>query len=108
MLEKVWLVVIKGKIYGPYSFNDLKSNMAITPETWAKKVEWKEWKKIKDISELDKLFEEQEEEENKDVKISSQHEGVMSEISLEPGHFLLWIFIVIIIFLYFMYKMYAD
>lgn len=113
MRKKIWLIVIKNKIYGPFSLLELKKNPVITPDTLAKKVDDRTWKPIKKIPELKQIFydeesEDQEDEEKKALKVGGKGEAILSDISIDPGHFFIWLLIVIIILTYASYRIFYD
>lgn len=55
--EKVWYLLINDIEEGPYSFGQLRSDNRITPETLARKFDWKAYRPIGKIPELKRLFE---------------------------------------------------
>ena len=59
-MDKIWYIFINEKQEGPYSFDDLKKDQRISPDTYAWCDGMADWQKIEDIPELDELFYEDE------------------------------------------------
>jgi len=55
-MDKIWYIFIYERQEGPYSFDDLKKDKRISPDTYAWCDGMADWKKIGDIPELDELF----------------------------------------------------
>ena len=105
-MSKIWFIFIEGNREGPWSFEDLKSDTRITPDTLVWKDGFANWKKISEVPELKALFKDvpgSKEDEDKDVEVvgvGKPSEGELTmDIRQEPPY-LLWILIALISLLY--------
>ena len=109
-MDKIWFLFIDGKQEGPYSFEELKKERRITPDTLVWREGFKNWKKIREVSELQALFEEDSKNGiDKETEISEKKTGqdeLILEMSHEPPYFL-WILIALIILLYMVVQLYT-
>lgn len=54
--NKIWYIEIQGQKEGPFSFDDLKRDSRITPDTRVRKKGSDSWRLIRDVPELAALF----------------------------------------------------
>lgn len=59
-MEKVWFILLKGKKEGPYSLQDLKQDLRISPDTLVWREGFEKWEPIGEVEELKEVFEEEE------------------------------------------------
>lgn len=99
---KIWYILIGRNQEGPYSYNDLKRDRRLTPDTLVWKEGFTEWKPIREIPELKNLFLDNE-EEDEDQKIQQKPIPPQDEIVLELNQqppFLYWILIALALAIY--------
>lgn len=113
-MYKEWFIIIEGKQEGPYTVPELKALPKVTPDTLVWKAGFAGWVPMRKVAELKEVFEDEKESEPiverfKPKKILSPNtERVDDTLSLsqDPFHFLLWIFIVILIISYVIFQIY--
>lgn len=105
-MSKIWFVLIGDKREGPYSFEDLKDDARITPDTFVWKEGFEDWKKISEVPELKDLFKDGPEpkeidgiEEAEAPVVNKPAEGELTMAMQEPPY-LLWILIALVSLLY--------
>lgn len=108
-MNKIWFVLIDGKREGPWSFEELKGDARISPDTFVWKEGFEDWKKIRDVPELKDLFNEdaagQETDSNEGdevdggLAVTKPAQGELTLAMQEPPY-LLWILIALIALLY--------
>lgn len=104
-MNKIWFILIGEKREGPYSFEDLKHDSRVTPDTLIWKEGFSEWKKIRDVPELKNLFKdnpeqtEPEENEQEGFKKRPVQDELVLDFGQEPP-FLLWVLIALIALMY--------
>ncbi len=108
-MDKIWFISIEGSREGPWSFEDLKNDTRITPDTLIWKDGFDGWKKIRDVPELKELFKDDSAEKEADgnaedadaaLKVSKPSEGELTmDIRQEPPYFL-WLVIALVSLLY--------
>lgn len=76
-MDKIWYLFIEGKEEGPYSFNDLKKDWRLTPDTLVWRKGFEDWIPIRDVRELKDLFKDEEPLENQadEIKFKKIKEG---------------------------------
>jgi len=96
--EKIWMLLIEGKEEGPFSFNDLRKDPRITPQTLARRLDSANWKKIGSIPELQQLFVEPEDlnEPTANLKIATGDDAELA-MPLNPQNPLLILLIILIL-----------
>lgn len=112
-MTKIWYILIDGKSEGPWTFDELKENSKITPDTLAWKEGFDNWTKIRDIPELKELFEEvskpPEVEESTD---SLEEKSLQDELVLEMGQqeppYMLWFLIAFVSLMYVILQLYTQ
>lgn len=113
-MDKIWFVLINNVQEGPFSFDDLKSDHRLTPDTLAWREGFTEWKKIREILELKELFQESssEEEGDKDELKPLKTEPLQDELVLDMGQaqppYILWLLLALITLLYVVLKLYTH
>lgn len=106
---KIWFILIDGKREGPFSYEDLKNDTRLTPDTLIWKTGFPDWKKIRDVPELKDLFKdepdqiEQKENEIFDKK-ATQDEQLVLDFGEEPPS--IWLLIAFLTLLYVLIRLY--
>jgi hypothetical protein len=110
-MDKIWFIFIDGQSEGPNSYEDLKNDSRLTPDTWVWKEGFDNWKKIREVKELENLFKEntKDDQENdlfpeNDKKNLLQDELVI-DMGFEPPYFL-WIILALIVIIYVLFQLY--
>jgi GYF domain 2 len=101
-MNKIWYIIFNGQVEGPYSIDDLKKDLRITPDTFVWKEGFDSWKRIKDVLELSPLFQDKDVETQEslaDKEAASLQEELVLEWGEPPNFF--WIFIALVIIAYF-------
>lgn len=103
--NKIWYIQINGEKLGPYSFQDLKRNWKITPDTLAWREGFVNWLPLRDILELKDLFKDEEDSvpldekfkvsESKNLKLGKND---VLTIQNEPPNLILWLIVFFILF----------
>lgn len=110
-MDKKWYIEIQGNREGPYSFEDLKRDPRLTPDTLVWKEGFKRWKPIREVSELKHLFKDepspQVQEENADLGKSRIDEELTLDLGREPPY-LFWILIALIVIGYLMSRIFLQ
>lgn len=112
-MDKTWFILINGQSEGPKSYEDLKNDSRLTPDTWIWKEGFDKWKKIRDVKELENLFKDDSKDgENSDVPPEQddkenqiQDDELAIDMGLEPPYFL-WILLALIVLTYVLLRMY--
>lgn len=110
-MEKIWFLLIDGKEEGPYSLQDLRRHIRLTPDTPVRKKGTSRWILLRFIPELQSLFEDEAEKkpsvEPKNGKKNERLEngGVVLALRNDPPSFYLWLLIAVIIILYVLYQL---
>lgn len=111
-MYKEWFIFIENKKEGPFSFQDLKKDLRITPDTWVWKKGFTNWKKIREVEELKELFEEEkpaEEEEEEVEKKKKRLPFSKGEIALDmQGDPSFWFWILILILLTYIFMLFLH
>lgn len=106
---KEWYLLINEKREGPFSFQELKDNPQVTPDTLAWKKGMHGWVAIRHIPELKELFQDKPEskplhdDENKPISPDLLQEEALT-LQRDPSQFFLWLLIIILIILYLTYQ----
>lgn len=115
MTKKKWYTKIASKEQGPFSFEELKKQDWLTPDTLVREENSKQWVPLSQAPGLESFFEDdlkiEDEEEENSFKSSEQyalHED--SEIALNlltpnPYFFLLWLLFVALVLTYIFYQL---
>lgn len=106
-MEKIWFIKIGDEEQGPFDIEDLKANLAITPDTLVRRKNWPNWVPIKDVAQLKEVFKdepedldkENEEDEELDVLEKRKISDVLT-MSLEPKHIFLWVILLLLLIVY--------
>lgn len=113
-MDKIWFIEIKGKREGPYSFQQLKRDWRITPDTLAWKEGLPKWVKVRHIPELKKLFEDETPQETKhpqenpkEVKPSGEEELAI-DLRRNPPPIVFWLLVAAILISYIIYIILQD
>jgi len=109
-MDKIWYIYIKGQTEGPFSFDDLKQDIRLSPDTFVWRQGFEGWKRIRDVIELAELFEEKEEppidEESQETGFSSSmNDELVADFGDEPPY-LFWLFVVLAVMLYVLFYLY--
>lgn len=108
-MDKCWFIWINSNQEGPYSYEDLKQNQALTPDTLVWKEGFTTWLPIRKVPELKNLFKDQEESENQEFEESKAplpHEEIaLTYHDIEPP-FILWLLIALLILLFVIFKLF--
>lgn len=114
-MTKEWFILIDGRQEGPYSFEELKRNPFITPDTLAWKKGYAKWQPIRAIEELKELFKDESEavpteERLKPKKPFSKLETEQDILALQrdPFQFFFWILILLLVLIYVVYQFYGT
>lgn len=109
-MNKIWFILIDRKREGPLSYDDLKFDNRLTPDTLIWKEGFDDWKMIRDVPELKELFndsaEQSEQKESQPEvfdKKTAQDELVMD--FKEPPYFL-WFLVALISIIYVFLRLY--
>lgn len=105
-MNKCWFIWLNSRQDGPFSYEELEANPALTPDTLVWKEGMSTWTPIKKVPELKNLFKDkgQPPKENLNpLKTPVQDEIVLSLDNAEPP-FLLWILIAVIILMYVIFR----
>lgn len=105
-MDKIWFILIEGKKYGPFSIEELKADVRITPDTLVWRDGFPNWVPIRAVKELKEVFEDEEEsyalgekpEKAKKAPVPGD-ELVLPYEGLPPS-LLYWLLIICLIFLY--------
>jgi hypothetical protein len=108
MDEKIWYIKIDDKEEGPYSFEDLKRDKRITPNTLARKKHHPFWRLIRKIPELRKLFFDDEsiDPEENVSSTAPWREELTLEMQRDPSYFFWWLLLIFILVAYLIYITY--
>lgn len=112
MMDRIWYIDIAGKQEGPYSFEDLRGDHRITPDTFVWREGWTEWRRMREVSELKDLFkdenppEEQIETVTESNKKSLPGEGELVIDYRQDPPYLFWFLTAIIILVYMIIQLY--
>lgn len=102
-MNKCWFIWQASKHEGPFSYEDLKNNRSLTPDTLVWKEGMSGWKPIRNVPELKNLFkdEENDDEENEENLLGTvpQDEIALPLNDAEPP-LLLWLLIAILVIIY--------
>lgn len=75
-MEKLWYIKIRGKQQGPYSVNQLKNHLEVTPDTLTWYPPFSDWVPMRIIPELKAVFEDedssQDEQEDNELEVSKK------------------------------------
>lgn len=97
---KVWFVRINDHVEGPFSYEDLKKDRRLTPDTLVWKEGFAKWLPIRAVPELQDLFaEEKKPREEIDKKSPISDELIVLEMNRQPPY-IFWILIALIVMLY--------
>lgn len=111
---KEWFILVDGKQEGPYSFEDLKYDSRLTPDTLVWKEGFEQWVAIRHVPELKKIFKNeaagvpiQDLIKLKTPQSKPEQEGTLT-LQTDPTPFLFWLIIAILIILYFILQFYKS
>lgn len=111
-MKKIWFILIDGKRDGPLSYEDLKNDRRITPDTLVWKEGFKGWKQIREVPELKALFEDDSGRNQGDARETaivgkkSGEDELVLDMGQEPPYFL-WILLALIALLYVIIQLYS-
>lgn len=113
-MDKIWFISIDNKSEGPFTYDELRRDTRIIPDTLAWRDGFENWKKISEIPELKKIFEDEskkDEEEESQIKTLKkdplQDELVLEMLDMrqEPPYFI-WIILALVSLLYIILQLY--
>ena len=112
-MNKIWYILVDGNSQGPWTFDELKANRSITPDTLAWKEGFVHWKKIRDIPELQALFDDSPEtdetEENcEPIKEGSPQDGLVMVMDQREPPYILWLLVAFISLMYVLLRLYIT
>ncbi len=107
-----WFIQIEGKQEGPFSFEELKRDRRITPDTLVWKAGFSNWLPIRKVAELRDLFKDEEnenssDEENEDKARTLSKKSLDNDVltlQYDPSHWIVWLIIILIILLYVLFR----
>lgn len=106
---KEWYVYVLGNIEGPFDIMELRRHPEITPETLVWKEGFDDWVPIREVKELKSVFEDAESLHDKPIKPFSKKklpaDDEVLTLQYEPFHWFIWLFIIIMVMLYVLYKL---
>ncbi len=111
-MDKEWFIIIGDRHEGPYSLQDLKQDVRITPDTLVWKKDFKKWVPARVVAELKPLFEDKPESKPlhqkpaNNLKTDLGQEQVTLTIQQDPYQFYLWLIVLLLIFFYAFYQFY--
>lgn len=112
---KKWYIRIVENVEGPYSFEDLKRDVRITPDTpiWAEGFE--KWQLARDVPELDALFFDEEKVKSDENEIDESEcelnkfipsqDSLAVDIKQDPPY-LYWLLVVLLTLIFFLIEMF--
>lgn len=108
-MNKCWFVWQTSRQEGPFSYEDLKENRSLTPDTLVWKDGMSGWKPIRNVPELKDLFkdgenEQEESEENFIGAVPTDDEIALPLNDAEPP-LLLWFMIAFLVIIYTIVKL---
>jgi len=99
-----WYIKLNDLEEGPFSIEELKKDLRITPETLVRKKGWTEWLPIGEVKELKEIFEDDTEPEIGGSEENSPDKIFDDQITLsaqsDPGNFILWVIIILLILIW--------
>lgn len=110
--DKIWFIWIDGQREGPKSYDDLKNDPRLTPDTWIWKKGFENWKKIRDVKALEDLFKEDSPNAGNDEIPSTNDDpekGMQDELVIDMGQeppYFLWILLALICLIYVIIQLY--
>jgi len=110
LTKKIWYLDFDGKVEGPFSFEELKSDRRLSPDTLVWRAGFEKWVPIKAVPELQDIFKD-EESEGEDEEIEEEIEPVPDEeIALkldryEPPFFFYWLLLIAAILIFIVYRL---
>lgn len=110
-MKKIWFVQIGGKSEGPFSFDDLKQDRRLTPDTLVWKNGFTQWKPIREVAELKKLFQDETEPPASlnptPTKPTFPEDELALDYQRDPSY-LFWLLLAIITLLYVLQRLYGQ
>lgn len=112
--DRIWYIKWNDNEEGPFTFEELKNDVRLTPDTLARREGQNKWIPLRKIAELDLLFKDEDSEE---VDEEAGHDEIVPQdeltlqlpLSREPSYFFLfWLVIVAIIISYVLYQLYWN
>jgi len=107
-MPKEWYIYILGNIEGPFDFLELRRHPDVTPETLVWKEGFENWVPIREVEELKRVFEDAEdihEEPVEPFSVKPVGEDEVLTLQYEPFHWFVWLFIILMVILYVLYKL---
>ena len=112
-MDKIWFIIIDNKSEGPFTYDELRCDTRIVPDTLAWREGFVNWKKISDIPELKTIFEDVSKKDDEEEQISLlkkdplQDELVLEMLDMrqEPPYFI-WIILALVSLLYIILQLY--
>ena len=114
-MEKIWHIDIEGNREGPYSIEDLRRDVRITPDTLVWKKGFSLWVPIRNVPELKEVFADEVEHKDSEEPDETKGGGIASTevsdqltiaIREDPPYFFLWILMAAILVSYLFYQLY--
>jgi hypothetical protein len=116
-MEKVWFISIEDNVEGPFSLEDLKKDLRITPDTLVWKEGFTKWLLLKDVPEAADVFKDEVSPDSLDEPVNpaseTDHNQLAMPNKLANGELVLppqalppfpfWIFLIIFLIVYTLY-----
>lgn len=111
-MEKIWFIRVDGKKEGPFSLEELKHDLRITPDTLVWRKGFRRWIPIRRVRELKKIFEDETESpvdltelvRFKSLEMTGKDTLVLN-LTRENPPLLFWILVTILVVSYLVYKL---
>lgn len=100
--EPLWFIKIEGKEEGPYSFDQLRRDFRLTPDTLIRRAHSKKFAPIKSFKELKELFKEEKKKEEEARKVEWPKDDILERDAQNPGPFIDFLVLILIVSLLWM------
>lgn len=104
---KIWFVLIDNLEEGPYSLNDLKKDLRLTPYTLVRKAGGKKWQAIGKVKELKAVFEDEKRPEQPETNrplIRGYNEAALLTNTDPDGPVTILVFIILLLVVWVVYN----
>lgn len=111
MMKKEWFVKVDNRESGPFSIQDLKHDPRVNPDTLVRRIDQLHWTPMRFVLELKEVFEDEPVgtplHETGKTPLNVNQDLATLAIQQDPSQFFLWMLILLIIFIYTLYRLYA-